>query len=80
MSVVLLTIRQRVPLGMFWKRLRLRTTLSVCLELVRMWGGWTDWDGRPDEIRAEDPVLVFEETMCGLGNGGLGRYAVYVTW
>ena len=23
----------------------------------------TEWDGRPDEIQAEDPIRVFEETM-----------------
>ena len=84
MSVVLLTVWQgahMVPLGMLWKRLRLRTTLWVCRELVWMWGGLTKWDGRPDEIQAEDPIRVFEETMdLGQGNSGWGRYVVYVTW
>ena len=45
-----------------------------------MWGGLTEWD-RPDEIRAEDPIRVFEETMdLGQGSHGWGRYLVYVTW
>ena len=73
-EVVLLTISQRarrVPLGMLWKRLRLQTTLWVCGELVWMWGGLTDWDGRPDEIQVEDPIRVFEETL-DLGQGSRG--------
>ena len=70
-----------VPLGMLWKRLRLRTTLRVCRELVPMWGGLPDWDGRPDEIQTEDPIRVFEETMdLGQGSSSWGRYVVYVTW
>ena len=46
-----------------------------------MWGGLTDWDGRPDEIQTEDPIRVFEETMdLGQGSRGWGWYVVYVTW
>ena len=75
MSVVLLTIWQRA------RRLRLQTTLWVFPELVRMWGGLTDWDGRPDEIQAEEPIRVFEEAMdLGQGSHGWGQYVVYVTW
>ena len=84
MSVVLLTVWQRarrVPLGMLWKRLRSRMTLWVYRELVWMWGGRTDWDGRPDEIQAEDHIRVLKETMdLGQGNSGWGRYVIYVTW
>ena len=69
------------PIGMVWKCLQLRTTLGVCLELVRMWGGLTEWDDRPDEIQAEDPIRVFKETMdLGQGSHGWGWYVVYTTW
>ena len=46
-----------------------------------MWGGLTDWDGRPDDIQIEDPIRVFKETMdLGQGIHGWGRYVVYVTF
>ena len=45
-----------------------------------MWGGSTNWDSRTDEIQAEDPVRVFEETMRGQGISGWGRCVIYVAW
>ena len=81
--MVLLAVWQsarQVPLSTLCQRVvRWRTMLWVCRELVRWWGGSTDWDGRPDEIQEMDSVAVFEEAMPGQG-GGWGRFVISVTW
>ena len=77
---VVLTIWQwarYMSLGTLWQCTRLRTTLWVCRELVRVCGGSTEWDRQHHKIQERDPTTVFEETMCGKVSDW-GRNVMYV--